>query len=219
MTAELLITSGIILVLLVLSGFFSGSETALTAASRPRMHSLSKRGDRRAAIVLALRDRNERLIGGILLGNNLVNILASALATSMLMGVFGEAGVVYATLGMTFLVLVFAEVLPKTWALSHADNMSLAVAPAVRILVSVLAPVTHTIYVVVRTTLKPFGIVLGAELGREQAEEELRGAIDLHEGKGEEVRHERAMLRSILDLADVEVSEIITHRKQVSSID
>ncbi len=219
MMPELLITSGIILVLLVLSGFFSGSETALTAASRPRMHSLSKRGDRRAAIVLALRDRNERLIGGILLGNNLVNILASALATSMMMGIFGEAGVVYATLIMTFLVLVFAEVLPKTWALSHADNMSLAVAPAVRILVSVLAPVTHTIYVVVRTTLKPFGIVLGAELGREQAEEELRGAIDLHEGIEPETRHERQMMRSILDLDEVEVGEIMTHRKKVSMID
>lgn len=219
MIEELLITSGIILVLLVLSGFFSGSETALTAASRPRMHSMAKQGDKRAAIVLALRDRNERLIGGILLGNNLVNILASALATSMLMRMFGEAGVVYATLGMTFLVLVFAEVLPKTWALSHADKMSLAVAPAVRVLVFVLAPVTHTIYLVVRTTLMPFGVVLGAELGRDQAEEELRGAIDLHEGLEPETRHERQMMRSILDLDEVEVGEIMTHRKKVSMID
>lgn len=219
MIEELLITSGIILVLLVLSGFFSGSETALTAASRPRMHSLAKQGDRRAAIVLALLNRNERLIGGILMGNNLVNIMASALATSMLMGIFGEAGVVYATLAMTFLVLVFAEVLPKTWALSHADKMSLAVAPAVRVLVFVLAPVTHTIYLVVRTTLMPFGVVLGAELGREQAEEELRGAIDLHEGLEPETRHERQMMRSILDLDEVEVGEIMTHRKKVSMID
>ncbi len=219
MMPELLITSGVILVLLILSGFFSGSETALTAASRARMHSLAKQGDHRAAIVLTLLQRNERLIGGILLGNNLVNILASALATSMLMGIFGEAGVVYATLGMTFMVLVFAEVLPKTWALSHADNMSLRVAPAVRILVAVLAPITHAIYVVVRATLRPFGIVLGAELGREQAEEELRGAIDLHEGLEPETRHERQMMRSILDLDEVEVGEIMTHRKKVSMID
>jgi Mg2+/Co2+ transporter CorB len=219
MMPELLITSGIILVLLVLSAFFSGSETALTAASRPRMHSMAKQGDRRAAIVLALRDRNERLIGGILLGNNLVNILASALATSLLMRMFGEAGVIYATLAMTLLVLVFAEVLPKTWALSHADKMSLAVAPAVRVLVFLLAPVTHTIYVVVRTTLSPFGVVLGAELGREQAEEELRGAIDLHEGLEPETRHERQMMRSILDLDEVEVGEIMTHRRNVSMID
>ncbi|MDH5410426.1 MAG: HlyC/CorC family transporter [Alphaproteobacteria bacterium] len=219
MMPELLITSGIILVLLVLSAFFSGSETALTAASRPRMHSMAKQGDRRAAIVLALRDRNERLIGGILLGNNLVNILASALATSLMMRMFGEAGVIYATLAMTLLVLVFAEVLPKTWALSHADKMSLAVAPAVRVLVFLLAPVTHTIYVVVRTTLSPFGVVLGAELGREQAEEELRGAIDLHEGLEPETRHERQMMRSILDLDEVEVGEIMTHRRNVSMID
>jgi Mg2+/Co2+ transporter CorB len=219
MMPELLVTSGIIVVLLVLSGFFSGSETALTAASRPRMHSLAKQGDRRAAIVLALLGRNERLIGGILLGNNLVNILASALATSLLVRIFGEAGVVYATLVMTLLVLVFAEVLPKTWALNHADNMSLRVAPAARILVAVLAPITHSIYVIVRTTLKPFGIVLGVELGREQAEEELRGAIDLHEGTEPETRHERQMMRSILDLDEVEVEEIMTHRKKVSMID
>jgi len=219
MMPELLITSGIIVVLLVLSAFFSGSETALTAASRPRMYSLAKQGDRRAAIVLALLGRNERLIGGILLGNNLVNILASALATSLLVGIFGEAGVVYATLVMTLLVLVFAEVLPKTWALSHADNMSLRVSPVVRVLVAVLAPITHSIYLVVRTTLKPFGIVLGAELGREQAEEELRGAIDLHEGAEPESRHERQMMRSILDLDEVEVEEIMTHRKKVSMID
>ncbi len=219
MMPELLITAGIILVLLILSGFFSGSETALTAASRPRMHSLSKQGDHRATTVLALRDRNERLIGGILLGNNLVNIMASALATSLLMRIFGEAGVVYATLLMTFLVLVFAEVLPKTWALSHADNMSLKVAPAVRVLVFVLSPVTHTIYLLVRATLKPFGVELGAELGREQAEEELRGAIDLHEGVEPETRHERQMMRSILDLDEVEVGEIMTHRRNVSMID
>jgi Mg2+/Co2+ transporter CorB len=219
MMQELLITAGIILVLLVLSAFFSGSETALTAASRPRMHSLAKQGDRRAAIVLALLARTERLIGGILLGNNLVNIMASALATGLLVGVFGEAGVVYATLIMTLLVLVFAEVLPKTWALSHADKLSLRVAPVVRILVSVLAPITHSIYLIVRTTLKPFGIVLGAELGREEAEEELRGAIDLHEGAEPETRHERQMMRSILDLDEVEVEEIMTHRKKVSMID
>jgi len=219
MTMEWLITSAAIVLLLVFSGLFSGSETALTAASRPRMHSLAKKGDPRARTVMALHARNERLIGAILLGNNLVNILASALATSMLLGVFGEVGVVYATLIMTMLVLVFAEVLPKTWALSHADRMALAVAPAVRVLVFLLGPVTHTIYLVVRSTLKPFGIDLGAELGRAEAEEELRGAIDLHEGTEPETRHERQMMRSILDLDEVEVEEIMTHRRNVSMID
>jgi Mg2+/Co2+ transporter CorB len=219
MIPELIVTSGIILVLLVLSGFFSGSESALTAASRPRMYSLAKQGNRHAETVLVLRARNERLIGGILLGNNLVNILASALATSLLVEIFGDSGVVYATLVMTLLILVFAEVLPKTWALSHADDMSLRVAPAIRVLVFVLGPITHALYVVVRATLKIFGIELGAELGRAQAEEELRGAIDLHEGVEPETRHERQMMRSILDLDEVEVGEIMTHRRNISMID
>ena len=219
MTTELLISGAAIFLLLVLSGFFSGSETALTAASRPRLHALARKGDRRAGIVIDLHARNERLIGAILLGNNLVNILASALATSVLLGVFGDAGVVYATIGMTLLVLIFAEVLPKTLALSHADKMALSVAPVVRVLVFLLAPVTHTIYLVVRATLAPFGIVLGAEPGREQAEEELRGAIDLHEGEEPETRHERQMLRSILDLDEVEVGEIMTHRRNIAMID
>ncbi len=219
MTTSMFLLGGAIFVLLVLSAFFSGSETALTAASRPRMHALAKQGDRRAGIVLALRKRTERLIGAILLGNNLVNILASALATSMLLGVFGEAGVVYATVAMTFLILVFSEVLPKTWAMSHADRAALALAPGVRILVFVLAPVTHAIYLLARFTLKLFGVELGAELGRAQAEEELRGAIDLHEGLEPESRHERQMMRSILDLDDVEVGEIMTHRRHVVMID
>ncbi len=219
MTMELIVSIGAIFVLLVLSGFFSGSETALTAASRPRLYAMARKGNRKAGIVLALHARNERMIGAILLGNNLVNILASALATSLLLGYFGDVGVVYATLGMTLLVLIFAEVLPKTLALSHADRMALAVAPVVRVLVYLLGPVTQAIYLVVRATLAPFGVELGAEPGRAEAEEELRGAIDLHEGDEPETRHERQMMRSILDLDEVDVEEIMTHRRHVVMID
>ena len=219
MTTEWLISIVAISGLLVLSAFFSGSETALTAASRPRLHELARQGDRRARIVLKLHARNERLIGAILLGNNLVNIMASALATGLLLGIFGDAGLLYATFGMTLLVLIFAEVLPKTMALSYADRMALAVAPVLRILVFVLAPITHTIYLIVRTTLAPFGVDLRVEPGREEAEEELRGAIELHTGEEPETRHERQMLRSILDLDEVEVGEIMTHRRNVVMID
>ncbi len=219
METEILITIGAILVLLVLSAFFSGAETSLTAASIPRMHTLARQGDHRAELVNELWARKERLIGAILLGNNLVNIMASALATGMLIGWFGDAGVAYATVVMTLMVLVFAEVLPKTYAIHHADRLALGAAPILRVMVIVLFPITHTLHMLVRGTLKMFGVEMSATLSPEQSEEELRGAIDLHAGDGEEVRHERAMLRSILDLADVEVSEIITHRKQVSSID
>ena len=212
-------TVGIIAFLLVLSGFFSGSETALTAASRPVMHHLEQNGSHRASLVNRLRDDNERLIGAILLGNNLVNILASALATSVLIQLFGEAGIAYATLGMTVLVLVFAEVLPKTYAINNADKSALGVAPVINALVVVLSPVTRAINAIVRGTLRLCGVD-ARELSPDEVDErQLRGAIELHEGEGESIRHERAMLRSVLDLDDVQVAEIMTHRKDVTAID
>ena len=191
----------------------------MTAVSLPRMHILERQGSHRAGVVNELWRQKDRLIGAILLGNNLVNITATALATSVLIGIFGDAGVFYATVGTTLLVLIFAEVLPKTYAIHHADRMALAVAPVLRIFVLILFPVTHAVHMVVRGTLKIFGVEMSASLNPNQSEEELRGAIDLHAGEGDEVRHERAMLRSILDLADVEVAEILTHRKKVVSID
>ncbi len=219
MDPQILIPVGAILALLVLSAFFSGSETSLTAVSLPRMHTLERQGNHRAGIVNELWRKKERLIGAILLGNNLVNITASALATSMLIGLFGDAGVAYATIGTTLLVLIFAEVLPKTYAIHHADRMALTVAPVLRFFVLILFPITHAVHMVVRGTLHLFGVEMSATLNPDRSEEELRGAIDLHAGEGEEVRHERAMLRSILDLGDVEVAEILTHRKKVISID
>jgi Mg2+/Co2+ transporter CorB len=219
METQLLLSMGAILVLLLFSAFFSGSETSLTAASKPRMHNLAQQGDHRAALVNRLFDRKERLIGAILLGNNLVNIMASALATSLLIGAFGEAGVAYATLAMTLLILIFAEVLPKTYAIHNADRMALAVAPIMRPLVVVLGPITLTVQAIVRATLRIFGVKGALALGPDLIEAELRGAIDLHAGEGEEVRHEREMLRSILDLGDVVVEEIMTHRRSVVTID
>jgi len=134
MAVDIIIVLAII-VLLLISGFFSGSETALTAASRQRLHQLAKLGDRRAQVVLNLFDRKDRLIGAILLGNNVVNILASVLATYALLIFLGDAGVAYATLIMTLLIVIFAEVLPKTYAIGNADRTALAVAPIIRILV------------------------------------------------------------------------------------
>ncbi|WP_193368570.1 HlyC/CorC family transporter [Pelagibius marinus] len=219
MDIDLAITFGAILALLVFSAFFSGSETALTAASRPRLHNLAQSGNRRANVVNDLWHEKEHLIGAILLGNNLVNILASALATSVLITLFGDTGVVYATLGMTILVLVFAEVLPKTYALQNADRAALAVAPVMHVIVVVLKPFSLVIQMIVRVALKGFGVEVRHALTAEASEEQLRGAIDLHQGEGEEERHEREMLRSILDLGDVWVEEIMVHRKEVVAID
>ncbi len=218
MTPLLIVLSAIFL-LLLLSAFFSGSETALTAASRPLMHQMEQNGNQKAGIVNRLLGNTDRLIGSILLGNNLVNIFASALATSALITMFGEAGVVYATLGMTLLVLIFAEILPKTFAYRNANKVALWIAPVINTLVIVFSPVTRAMQFVVQITLRLFGADPEFKEGLGPSSEALRGAIELHRGEGTEVRHERAMLRSILDLAEVDVGEIMTHRKNVTMID
>lgn len=211
------ISIGAIFVLLLLSAFFSGSETALTAASRARLHGWEKDGNKKAGLVNRIRESKDRMIGALLLGNNLVNILASALATSVLIQIFGEAGVVYATLVMTMLVLIFAEVLPKTFALHNADRMSVFIAPIINVVVLVFSPVTEIVTRIVRGVLK----VLGADVSMVSAGshvEVLRGVIEMHEGSEQEVQDQRAMLRSILDLAEVDVEEVMVHRQKVEML-
>ena len=215
----MLVSMSAIGILLLLSAFFSGSETALTAASRPLMHQLENKGNRRAGTVNRLYENRDMLIGSILLGNNLVNILASALATSIMIGMFGETGIVFATITMTLLILIFAEILPKTYAFYHADRAALAVAPLVKGCVNVLAPVTGTLHFLVRGIFKLFGINYQTRRAVGSSADVLLGAIDLHAGEGEALDRERTMLRSILDLANVDVSEIMVHRKNVVMID
>lgn len=218
MTTETAISIGAIGLLIVLSGFFSGSETALTAASRPRIHHLAGAGDRRARAVARLTRDRERLIGAILLGNNAVNILASALATSVLISVVGDAGVAYATIGMTLVIVVFAEVLPKTYALRDADRFALRVAPVLGPIVWLLTPVVGAVRLVVSAALGAAGAAQGARTAS-AAEEELRGTIALQAQEGAMVKHERDMLHSILDLDEVDVGAVMTHRKTMQAID
>jgi Mg2+/Co2+ transporter CorB len=217
--SELILSILAIAVLLALSAFFSGSETALTAASRARMHHLERRGNRRANAVTRLLERKDRLIGSLLLGNNLANILASALATSVLIRLFGNAGVAYATIAMTALVLIFAEVLPKTWAIHQPDRVALAVAPTTRFLVRLFAPVVLSVQALVRLTLRLFGIDVAAGEGLISADDELKGAIALHVREGTMVKQERDMLGSILDLDLLQVADIMVHRKNMEVID
>ena len=211
-----------IFILLVLSAFFSGSETALTAASRPLMYQLETKGNKRAATVNKLQKSKSRLIGAILIGNNLVNILASALATSLLIGIFGEAGIAYATLIMTALVVMFAEILPKTYALQNANRAALNIAYLIRPIVFFLSPITYATQNVVRTTLRILGVKLDRNDDFISKSDELRGAIALHQSEEDDdqtIQNERAMLRSVLDLSEVEVGEIMVHRKTITMID
>jgi Mg2+/Co2+ transporter CorB len=181
------------------------------------MHHLEETGNRRAGLVNRLRARTDRLLGAILLGNNLVNILASSLATSALIMAFGDAGVIYATVSITLLVLIFGEVLPKTYAFRRANHVALWVAPPIRALVVVLAPITLAINAVAQGVLRLVGLGPRGRAGPAAGAAELRGAIALHEGEGEEAQ-ERAMLHSILDLQEVVVGEVMTHRKSVTML-
>jgi Mg2+/Co2+ transporter CorB len=219
MTLGLGITLGAILGLLLASAFFSGSETALTAASPAKMHALEQDGSRRARVVNYLLTVRERFIGAILLGNTLANVAASALATSLFLSLFGERGVAYATVVMTVIVVLFAEVLPKTYAIVNADRMALVVAPAVRFVVALFAPVTNAIQFLVRHTLRLFGASISDEAEVLSAHEELRGTIELIHKEGGVVKLDRDMLGGVLDLRELTVSDIMVHRTKIDAID
>ena len=218
MSATLILTALAIVALLAMSAFFSGSETALTAASRARMHTLESKGDARGTIANRLISARERLIGALLLGNNLVNILASALATSLFLELFGDAGVALATLVMTALVLVFAEVLPKTYAINNSDRMALAVSPVLRHVVRVFGPITAAVEAIVRVILRMVGANIDNQSDEASAHEEIRGAIDLHAHEGSVVREHRNMLGGVLDLNELEVSDVMIHRTNIEAL-
>lgn len=202
--------------LIGVSAFFAGAETALTAASKARMHTLENEGNGRAKLVNKLRSNKEKLIGGLLLGNTLSHVAASALATSVLIALFGQRGVVYATFFVSVMLLIFGEVVPKTYAMIYADKMSLLVAPLINFFLRVFSPIIYSVEKSVHWTFHLFGVRPQVHAG--EHEEELRGAIDLMgeaEGDDEEGQAQRHMLKSILDLADVSVEEIMVHRKDV----
>lgn len=213
------ITAGIIVVLLMLSALFSGSETALTAASKARLHKLATEGNKRAKRVIALIEDKERLIGAILLGNNFVNTLAATLAGALFTALFAEGGVIYATLVMTALVLIFAEVLPKSYAITHSERMALSVSAVIRLLVWMFAPIVALVQKIVRGTLRLFGIDISESDQVLSAHEELRGAIDLHSFEGGLKRTDQVMLGGVLDLDEVLVEDVMIHRSAMQAID
>lgn len=184
MTANDWISIVVVLICLLLSAFFAGSETALTASSRASMARLEKHGNRRATIVNRLLQQRERLLGALLFGNNAVNIAASALATGVLLTWFGNAGVVYATVVMTIVVVVFSEILPKTAAFNAPDRIALAVARPIYWFVKLFGPVLMAVEALVRWLLKHAGMTVGDDKQILSAREELRGAVDLLHREG-----------------------------------
>ena len=213
------ITVGAIFILLILSGFFSGSETALTAASRSKLQAKANKGSAGAERALKVTNDNERLIGSVLLGNNLVNILATALITALFTQLMGENGIVLATLVMTFLVLVFAEVLPKTYAITNAETAAIRVSGPISIFVFIFAPVVSSVRFLVRGVLWVFGVATDPDTNILAVREEIAGALTLGHQEGVVEKEDRDRILGALDLSDRTVEEIMLHRSGIEMID
>jgi Mg2+/Co2+ transporter CorB len=219
MTAIDWLTVAAILLCLLISAFYSASETALTASSRAAMLRLEKQGNRDAGIVNRLMATRERLLGAILFGNNLTNITASTLATGVLLQIFGKTGVIYATVVMTVLIFVVAEVLPKTAAFNAPDRMALAVAKPVESTVRLFAPVLRAVEWLVRIILRGLGMPVGRIQSILSPDEELRGAVDLMHRAGVVEKLDRDMMGGLLDLRELTVSDVMVHRTKMVMLD
>jgi Mg2+/Co2+ transporter CorB len=207
-----------IAVLLLLSAFFNASETALTAASRARMHALEQEGNSRARLVNRLLRQPEKLIGAVLLGNTLVDILAASLAAGVAVLLIGPAGVAYATGIMTVLIVIFSAVLPKTYAFAFADKVALLVAPAMRFTIVLLHPLTTAMQVIVRQILKLTPTQRDDAANILAAHAEIRGTIELKTIGGAVAKGDAAMLGGVLDLRDLQVLDIMVHRTKMQTI-
>ncbi|MBC6407702.1 MAG: HlyC/CorC family transporter [Rhodobacteraceae bacterium] len=205
--------------LLVLSAFFSGSETALTAASRGKLRTQANKGSKGAVRALRITENNERLIGSVLLGNNLVNILATSLATALFTRMFGESGVALATLLMTLLVLIFAEVLPKTYAITLPEAVAARVAAPLQLVIVVFAPIVGAVRLLVRGLFRVFGVSIDPNYRILSVRDEIAGAIHLGHSEGVVHKEDRDRMLGVLDLVDRTVDEVMLHRLGIEMID
>lgn len=211
-------TAAIVLALIGLNAFFSLAETALTAASRAKMANLEKEGDKPAARVNELLETRAEMIGAILLGSNLVTIAASAIATAVLSAQYGPAGAFISTAVLTPLLLIFGEVLPKSMAINGADDIARAVSMPVKIMIKLLAPVMFLLTGLVAILMKLMGIK-GEVYTTEQALAEIRGAVELGRQGGLIEKADQDRLGGVLDLDELDVSDIMVHRRAIKSLD
>ena len=213
------LAAAILIFCILLSALFAGAETALTAASRARMHALEKQGDARAKTVLRLLSGRDRLIGAMLLGNTLVNIGSSAFLTTMLVALVGDRGAIYATATMTVLLLIFAEVMPKTVAINYPDHISLAVARTTAFFVTLFGPALYAVEHIVRGVLYLGGLRAGEGDNLLTPQEELMSAVDLMHKEGDVAKDDRDMFGGLLDLKELEVCDVMVHRTKMVTID
>jgi len=204
-----------IFLLLLISAFFSSSETAITRVSDAKIHQKAEEGNKKAINTKNLLKDREKVIGALLLGNNAVNILASALTTSLFIAPFGDLGIFYATILMTILIFIFSEVLPKTYAIRKSEKLTLFTVPYISFLTKVLAPINIIVQILVSSILN----LTGREKNKNDGRQNIRGAIILADDEGSVRKRDRKMLEGILDLSELDVDEIMTHRKNIESFD
>ncbi len=213
------LTVAAVVICLLVSAFYSASETALTASSRAAMMRLEKQGNADATIVNRLLGTRERMLGAVLLANNVTNIAASTLATGLLLALFGHAGVIYATIAMTVLIFVLCEVLPKTAAFNAPDRVALAVAQPIERTVSTFSPILKAVEWLVRLILRGGGVPTGKIHSILSPREELRGAVDLMHRAGVVEKLDRDMMGGLLDLRELTVSDVMIHRTKMVMLD
>ena len=209
---------GLLFVLLLLSFYFSGTETAMTAVSTPKIYDLSKKGDWRAQKVMDLKKDSSKLLGTLLFGNNIVNIALTALSTALMIDYFGEKyGVLIATFGVSFVVLLFSEILPKTYAISNALSFSRMSAPLLSFFVVCFSPIVKAFNILSKYLIKCLPMSEEKD-SADSVRAEIRGTLLMPTENDSEINQERVMLKSVLDLADVTVEDIMVHRSHVVSL-
>lgn len=220
MTTSLIIAALVIAALILLNAFFSAAETALTGASRARMATLEREGDKRAARVNDLNENRERMIGAVLLGANLVQVLASAISASIFSTIYGDLAPVITAVVLTPLLLIFGEVGPKTLAITAADNIARAVALPVQWMVRFLAPIVSAVQWVVNNGLKLFGVRVDENVDvLRAARAEIAGAVELHAEEGGVEAETRHRLLGALDLSELTLADVMIHRKAIKMLD
>jgi Mg2+/Co2+ transporter CorB len=220
MTTSLLIAAFVIVGLILLNAFFSSAETALTGASRARMATLEREGDKRAARVNKLNENRERMIGAVLLGANLVQVAASAISSSIFGSLYGDLAPLVTTIVLTPLLLIFGEVGPKTLAITAADNIARAVALPVQWMVRFLAPIVSAVQWIVNNGLKLFGVRVDENVDvLRAARAEIAGAVELHAEEGGVEAETRHRLLGALDLSELTIADVMIHRKSIKSLD
>jgi putative hemolysin len=208
----------LIVLLLGCSAFFSGSETALMTVSRARLRQLAKKRSRGVKIVEGILEKPERLIGTILLGNNLVNVAMSAIATAIALSLWGDAGIIYVTVVLTVIILIFAELTPKVYARYHSEAISLITAPILRGIMTVFRPVTVGATFLVQKMLLVMDIDITRSRRNVVTEGEVKSLINIGWEDGSISAEEKEMISKIFTLNDKPVSEVMVPRRRMVTL-